>query len=67
MLRVNFYVLGAPGSGKSAVVPLLKGLIRSHAVIDWDALAKPAAELAGTKISSAPQTWSAYERGLLHG
>lgn len=58
---MNFYVLGAPGSGKSAVVPALKVLVRSHAVIDWDALTKPAAELAGTRISAAPHTWSAYE------
>ncbi|MGF0116622.1 hypothetical protein ACQFYA_09880 [Promicromonospora sp. Marseille-Q5078] len=58
---MNFYVLGAPGSGKSAVVPVLKSLLPSHAVIDWDALATPASELAGTTISTAPHTWSAYE------
>ncbi|WP_147449285.1 hypothetical protein [Actinomadura pelletieri] len=58
---MNLYVLGAPGSGKSAVLPALKAALPSHVVIDWDAFMEPAGELAGTNIRTAPRTWAAYE------
>lgn len=53
-------VLGAPGSGKSAVRPVLAALLKGHAVIDWDALIDAAGELAGTPVRSSPRTWPAY-------
>jgi adenylate kinase family enzyme len=31
------YVLGAPGSGKSTVAPLLRSVLATHIVVDWDA------------------------------
>ena len=56
------YVLGAPGSGKSVIVPRLRGLLPDRVVLDWDALMGPAGELAGTPIPQTPQTWGAYGR-----
>jgi energy-coupling factor transporter ATP-binding protein EcfA2 len=53
-------VLGAPGSGKSTVVPLLAELLPTHAVLDWDAFMVPATALAGREISQNPETWLAY-------
>jgi energy-coupling factor transporter ATP-binding protein EcfA2 len=58
-------VLGAPGSGKSTIAPLLAGLLPSHAVLDWDAFMGPAAALAGREIRDNPGTWPAY-RELVH-
>jgi hypothetical protein len=58
-------VLGAPGSGKSKVTPLLRALMPSHVVVDWDAFMVPAAALAGCDIRSHPETWPAY-RQLVH-
>jgi hypothetical protein len=48
-------VLGAPGSGKSTIAP----------VLDWDAFIGPAAALAGREIPGNPETWPAY-RELVH-
>jgi hypothetical protein len=56
------YVLGAPGSGKSLIVPLLRGLLRDRVVLDWDAFMGPAGELAGAPIPQTPQTWGQYGR-----
>jgi shikimate kinase len=58
-------VLGAPGSGKSTIAPLLVTLLPGQTVLDWDALMKPAAALAGREISVHPDTWPAY-RELMH-
>jgi energy-coupling factor transporter ATP-binding protein EcfA2 len=58
-------VLGAPGSGKSTIAPVLAGLLPGHAVLDWDALMRPAAALAGREIADNPATWPAY-RELMH-
>lgn len=55
-------VLGAPGSGKSTVVPLLAALLPTHAVLDWDAFMVPAAVLAGRTIMQHPDTWPAYRQ-----
>jgi hypothetical protein len=54
--RVITAVLGAPGSGKTAVARPLAG----YAVLDWDALMDPAAALAGRPIRQGPSTWPAY-------
>lgn len=58
-------VLGAPGSGKSTIAPVLAGLLPGHAVLDWDAFIGPAAALAGREIPGNPETWPAY-RELVH-
>jgi hypothetical protein len=56
------YILGAPGSGKSLIVPILRTRMPDRVVLDWDALMGPAGELAGTPIPQAPRTWEAYGR-----
>lgn len=53
-------VLGAPGSGKSTIVPALISALPSHVVLDWDAFMEPAAALAGRRIPQNPETWPAY-------
>jgi shikimate kinase len=58
-------VLGAPGSGKSTIVPLLAELLPIHVVLDWDAFMVPATALAGREIRQDPETWPAY-RELVH-
>jgi hypothetical protein len=58
-------VLGAPGSGKSTVAPVLAGKLPGHAILDWDAFTGPAAALAGQEIPGNPGTWPAY-RELVH-
>jgi Mg-chelatase subunit ChlI len=45
------YVLGAPGSGKTAAVRPLASLLPDHVVLDWDAFMAPAAALAGRDIT----------------
>ncbi len=55
-------VLGAPGSGKSAVVPLLRALLPSFVIVDWDDFMTPAAALAGRDIPGHPETWPAYRQ-----
>ncbi len=56
------YVLGAPGSGKSAVAGPLASQLPDHAVLDWDAFMAPAAALAGREIAPHPDTWPAYRQ-----
>jgi hypothetical protein len=60
---VIVYVLGAPGSGKSATAGPLRALLPGWVVFDWDGLMSAAGTLAGGDISSTPITWGAY--GLL--
>ena len=55
-------VLGAPGSGKSALAALLVPLLPGHAVLDWDCFMDAAAALAGRDIRQHPETWSAYRQ-----
>jgi broad-specificity NMP kinase len=55
-------VLGAPGSGKSAVAPLLRSLLPSYVIVDWDEFMAPAAALAGRDIRSHRDTWPAYRQ-----
>jgi hypothetical protein len=57
-------VLGAPGSGKTTVAPLLRGVLTTHVVVDWDACMPAASELANRDVSRSPTTWPAY-RGLM--
>ncbi|WP_114560937.1 AAA family ATPase [Desertihabitans aurantiacus] len=54
------YVLGAPGSGKTAVAATLRALLPTWVVLDWDAFMDPAGALAGAAIRETPSTWNAY-------
>ncbi|GAB3757193.1 ATP-binding protein [Microlunatus parietis] len=58
------YVLGAPGSGKTTLIPHLRPRLPGWTVLDGDALMPDAERLAGAPIASTPATWPAYE-GLL--
>jgi hypothetical protein len=55
-------VIGAPGSGKSAVRGPLAAALPGCVVLDWDALMGPAAALAGRGIRGHPETWPAYRQ-----
>ena len=55
-----WYILGAPGSGKTAVVAHLRHLLPQSVILDWDALMEPAGLLAGCDISDTEATWSPY-------
>lgn len=55
-------MLGAPGSGKSSVTRLLRPLLPTHAVVDWDDFMMPATALAGRDIRRNPDTWPAYRQ-----
>jgi hypothetical protein len=59
------YVLGAPGSGKTTLAPVLRRLLPGCAVIDWDSFMDAASELAGRDIRASPETWPGY-RNLVH-
>jgi energy-coupling factor transporter ATP-binding protein EcfA2 len=58
--RVIVAVLGAPGSGKTAIARHLARLLPGHVVLDWDAFMGPAGALAGRDIRHDPATWPAY-------
>jgi hypothetical protein len=54
------FVLGAPGSGKSTVTPILRRCQPPRLIIDWDQFMAPAGRLAGRRIREDPSTWPAY-------
>ena len=56
------YVLGAPGSGKTTVAPLLSSRLPTHTVIDWDAFIDAASDLAGRDVRRSPETWPSYTK-----
>jgi hypothetical protein len=60
MPSVVIYVLGAPGAGKSTLVPHLRRLLPGVVVIDWDAFMVPAGDLARREIRADASTWAAY-------
>ena len=53
-------VLGAPGCGKSTVAPLLRNILATHVIVDWDAYMEPASALAERDIRRTPSTWQGY-------
>jgi hypothetical protein len=59
------YVLGAPGSGKTTLAPVLRRLLPDCAVVDWDSFMDAASELAGRDIRTSPEAWPRY-RNLVH-
>ena len=54
------HVLGAPASGKTTLVPLLRPLLPGRAVLDWDAFMEPSGKLAGRPVRRSPRTWPGY-------
>ena len=56
------YLLGAPGSGKSAIAGPLSDQLPNHVILDWDAFMAPASELAGRDVTRSPRTWPTYRR-----
>jgi hypothetical protein len=60
VVHVIVSILGAPGSGKTTVTPILRSILPRHLIIDWDDLMEPASALAGCEIREDPTTWSAY-------
>ena len=56
------YVIGAPGSGKSTIAPLLRSVLDTHIVVDWDVFMSAAGELAQRDVRRSPSTWPGYRR-----
>ena len=63
--QVLTYVLGAPGSGKTTVSPLLQRRLLNHVVLDWDAFMDTASALSGRDVRTHSETWPSY-RSLVH-
>jgi hypothetical protein len=59
------YLVGAPGSGKTALIPHLRRALSEWVVHDWDALLPPASALTGTDIRGAPSLWEKYDALVL--
>jgi len=58
---MNAYVLGAPGSGKSALIDPLRKRIPGHLVLDWDFLMEPTGQLIGRSIRADRSAWPFYD------
>ena len=56
------YILGAPGSGKSAIRSELAALLADRVVLDWDDFMDAACDLAATDVRREPALWPAYRR-----
>ncbi len=59
------YVVGAPGSGKTAVVPHLRQRLDEWVVFDWDALLGGATALAAVDVRRSPEHWARYDELVL--
>jgi hypothetical protein len=59
------YLVGAPGSGKTALAPHLRHALSDWVVCDWDSLLPPASALAGTDVRSAATLWVHYDALVL--
>jgi hypothetical protein len=55
------YLVGAPGSGKTALVPYLRHHLADWVVLDWDSLLEHASTLAGSDIRDTPSLWATYD------
>lgn len=54
------YVLGAPGSGKTSVVPHLRRLLPRSVILDWDSLMEAAGALMAVDIREHEAAWVPY-------
>jgi len=55
------YLVGAPGTGKTTLVPHLRRRLADWVVFDWDALLELASTLAGSDIRTTPSLWATYD------
>ena len=55
------YLLGAPGTGKTTLVPHLRRRLADWVVLDWDFLHEQASTLAGSDVRATPSLWSTYD------
>ena len=53
-------ITGAPGSGKTVLVPVLARLLTGTVVLDWDWLLDPLSRLAGVDLTVHEPSWPAY-------
>jgi hypothetical protein len=54
-------VLGAPGSGKTSVVPGLQLAMPEFIVFDWDVFMAPVGDLVGRDVRASPELWPSYQ------
>ncbi len=58
-------ITGAPGSGKTAVVPVLARLLVGAVILDIDWLLDPLSRLAGVDLAVHEPSWPAYRDAWL--
>lgn len=64
-LSMLIYLLGAPGSGKTTLVPHLRRRLVDWVVLDWDFLLERSSTLAGADIRATRALWATYDELVL--